>query len=78
VEFADVKTTAHKCLNGCPVDVIRHLFNCSWQFMKAYYERLTRKTAEWAMQKQKSHWQAEEKVMASIEGDQGSQATADV
>jgi hypothetical protein len=46
--------------------------------MEAYHEGLTGKAAEWAVQKQKSHWQAGEKVMASIKGDQGSQATADV
>ena len=46
--------------------------------MEAYCEGLTRKTAEWAVQNQKSHQPAGEKAMASIEGDQDSQATADV
>lgn len=46
--------------------------------MEAYREGLTEKTAKWAVQKQKSHRQSGEKVMASIEGDQDSQATADV
>ena len=76
--FADAKTTAHECLDGCPVNVIRCFFNCSWRFMETYREGLTRKTAEWAVQKQKSHRRAGEKAMASIESDQGSQATADV
>jgi hypothetical protein len=44
--FPDVKKIACKCLDACPVKVIRHFFNQSWQFMLAYQEGLTRKAAE--------------------------------
>jgi hypothetical protein len=39
-------------LNACPVDVIQHFINCSWQFMSAYRMGLTGKAAAWAVQKQ--------------------------
>ena len=35
--------------------------------MDAYHQGLTGKAAEWAVTKQKSHWQAGEKVMKLIE-----------
>jgi len=65
--FADAKSTARKCLDGCPVDVIRRFFNHSWQFMLAYREGLTGKAAEWAVQKQKAHRRVRKKAMESIE-----------
>jgi len=65
--FADAKSTACKCLDGCPVDVIRRFFNRSWQFMLAYCQGLTGKAAEWAVQKQKAHRWVGKKAMESIE-----------
>jgi len=65
--FADAKSTARECLDGCPVDVIRRFFNRSWRFMAAYREGLTGKAAEWAVRKQKSHRRAGEQAMKLIE-----------
>ena len=42
-------------LDVCPVDVVQRFFNQSWQFMDTYHAGLTRKAAEWAVRKQKSH-----------------------
>jgi len=65
--FADAKSTVCECLDGCPVDVIRRFFNCSWRFMAAYCEGLTGKVAEWAVRKQKSYRRAGEQAMKLIE-----------
>ena len=51
------------CLDGCPVNVIRQFFNCSWRFIDAYCQGLTGKAAEWAVTKQKSCQWAEEKKL---------------
>jgi hypothetical protein len=42
-------------LNECPEVVIWRFINQSWQFMSAYRQGLTRRAAEWAVQKQKQH-----------------------
>ncbi|KIK53498.1 hypothetical protein GYMLUDRAFT_178796, partial [Collybiopsis luxurians FD-317 M1] len=51
----------------CPVKVIQHLINCSWQFMSAYQLGFTGKAAEWAVQKQKQHWPVSVQAMMQIE-----------
>jgi len=67
VTFADAKSAALQCLDGCPVDVIRRFFNRSWRFMDAYCGGLTGKAAEWAVRKQRSHRWVGEQAMKSIE-----------
>jgi len=65
--FADAKKITCKCLDTCPVEVIRHFFNCSWHFMAAYQQGLTGKAVEWAVHQQKSHQWVREGAMESIE-----------
>ncbi len=63
------KKVARKCLDACPVDVIRCFFNQSWQFMAAYrvgLTGLTGKAAEWAVRKQKSHQRVGPQAMMSV------------
>jgi hypothetical protein len=65
--FDQAKKTTRECLNTCPEDVIRWFFNRSWRFMDAYQQGLTGHAAEWAVQKQKSHWKVGQRAMMSIE-----------
>ncbi|ETW84844.1 hypothetical protein HETIRDRAFT_312097, partial [Heterobasidion irregulare TC 32-1] len=44
--FDDTKKHARKCLNNCPIEVIRHFFNCLWHFIDAYHRGLTKKVVE--------------------------------
>ena len=62
--FVEAKSITCMCLDGCPVNVIRQFFNCSWRFMDTYCQGLTGKAAEWAITKQKSHqWAGEKKLI---------------
>ena len=60
------KKVVRKCLDACPVDVIRRFFNRSWWFMAAYRVGLTGKAAEWAVYKQKSHQRVGPQAMMSV------------
>lgn len=55
------------CLDACPVDVIQRFFNCSWRFMDVYWQGLTGRAAEWAVQKQKSHQRVGAHTIMSID-----------
>ena len=61
------KRVACECLDKCPVEVIWCFFNKSWRFMTAYHAGLTRKAAEWAVRKQKSHRRVGPEAMMLID-----------
>ncbi|KAE9384253.1 hypothetical protein BT96DRAFT_1100483 [Gymnopus androsaceus JB14] len=51
----EVKDVAFQYLDACPVDVIRRFINRSFCWMSAYQLKPTKKAAEWAVRKQKTH-----------------------
>ncbi|ETW85872.1 hypothetical protein HETIRDRAFT_309724 [Heterobasidion irregulare TC 32-1] len=65
--FDHAKKHVLKCLDNCPVEVIRCFFNRSWHFIDAYCRGFTRKAVEWAIHKQKSHRTVSQSAMMSIE-----------
>ncbi|KAK0207757.1 hypothetical protein IW262DRAFT_1450785 [Armillaria fumosa] len=65
--FADAKAAVFKCLDSCPMDVIRKFVNWSWRFMDAYHKGLTGNAAAWAVKDQKGHCCVSQTAMMHIE-----------